>query len=414
MEYQGMIVNIGMRFDWFDANFDNYPSDLSNPVPDSLLSVGGVVHDPTSVSAKYYWSPRLGVAYPFTEKDQLHFSYGKYFQTPQLRFLYNNVNYDFSGAFPMVGNPNIDPERTTGYEIGWKHQFTNDMVFNLTGYFKDITGLTDTQQRYYTFSDYYTYYINTDYGNIRGFEFEIYKRRTVEGFWAGTFNYTYGVAKGKSSSFRQNYDLTWAGDIVPTTESYLDWDERHVVKANLDVRIPVSKPLLGIPILSDMGVNTIFTYASGEPYSPPSRSKEPSINTERLPWTMNIDLTFDKRFRLGGNRSIILFAWVRNLLDRKNVIKFVDNIWADKLPDVEWYHTFNDIEQKHNEGIISDEDYMVLMDKQDPSDVDNDGLYEEADGKIDYNKANPLGGPYINPMIYDWGRTIRFGVEFQF
>jgi outer membrane receptor protein involved in Fe transport len=413
MEYEGMIVNLGFRFDYFDPNYDNYPSDPNQPVPDSIISVGGTIHNPTSVSAKYFWSPRIGVAYPFTEKDVLHFNYGKYFQTPQLRFLYNNVNFDFSGAFPMVGNPDIEPERTTAYEIGWKHQFTNNIVLNLTGYYKDVTGLTDTEQIYYTYSDYYTYYINTDYGNIRGFELEIYKRRSPTGFLSGSVNYTFGVAKGKSSSYRQNYDLTWSGDVIPTTESYLDWDERHQVKANVDFRIPSKRNLFGTSIFNELGINTIFSFGSGLPYSPPSRTKEPLINTERFPYTMTVDLTLDKRFGIGGNRSLTFFVWVTNLFNRKNLR---DNYYlrVGTEWDNEWYYTFSDIQKKYEDGILTREQYMSLVDKQDPNDIDGDGIYEEADGKIDYNKKYPEVGPKSDPNVYGWGRTIRFGLNFEF
>ncbi len=405
MEYEGMILNMGFRFDWFDANFDKYPGDPRRPVPDSLLSVGGVVANPTSVPAKFYWSPRIGVAYPFTERDLMFFSYGKYFQTPQLRFLYTNTNYDFSGAFPLVGNPNIDPERTTAYEIGWKHQFTADIVMNWTGYYKDITGLTDTEQMYYTFSDYYTRFVNVDYGNVRGFELEFYKRRSATGFISGSVNYTYSVAKGKSSSYRQNYNLTWAGDIIPTTESYLDWDERHAIKANFDVRVPRKRNLLGISLLNDAGINTIVRYGSGKPYTKPKQSKEPEINTERLPWHMTVDLTMDKQFDLGNNRRLTFFIWVNNLLNRRNI---------NGIADTQWYYTFKQVQQKYEQGIINRERYMQLMDVQDPNDVDGDGNLEEADGEIDYNKKYPEVGRHTFPGVYGWGRTIRIGLRLEF
>jgi len=405
MEYQGMILNLGFRFDWFDANFDNYPSDLNNPVPDSLLSVGGVINDPRSVDPKFYWSPRIGVAFPFTDRDNLVFNYGKYFQTPQLRFLFDNVNFDFSGAFPMVGNPDIDPERTTSYEISWTHQFSVDAILTLRGYYKDITGLTDTEQAFYTFSDYYTFFINSDYGNVRGFEFEIYKRRSPQGFLSGTLNYTYGVAKGKSSSYRQNYDLTWSGDVIPTTENYLDWDIRHQVKANVDLRVPSKRHLFGTTIFDDLGINTVFNFATGKPYSPPARTKEPLINTERLPYTMTVNMTFDKRINLGANRSMTFFVWVSNLFNRQNIID---------VDDTSWYYTFTNVQDSYDKGDMSYEEYMSIMDVQDPNDIDNDGILTEADGEVDYNKENPVVGPKSDPTNFGWGRTVRFGLKFEF
>jgi outer membrane receptor protein involved in Fe transport len=405
MEYEGMIVNLGMRMDYFDANFDNYPSDLENPVPDSIKTVGGIIHDPTSVESKYYWSPRLGVAFPFSEKDLIHFSYGKYFQRPMLRLLFTNINYDFSGAFPIIGNPALDPERTTGYEIGWKHQFTTDIVLNFTGYYKDITGLVDIRQVYYDYSNWYGLYYNTDYANIRGFELELYKRRSPSGFVAGTVNYVFSVAKGKSSDQRQNYENVWAGDLIPTTESYLDWDERHVVKANLDLRVPYHRNLFGTSIFDDMGLNLVYSFGSGRPYSPPKHSKEVPINTKRLPFTTSVDVTFDKRFDLGAKRSVTFFVWVINLLDRQNF---------NTVTDVTWYDNYSKVQKAYEDGTMDRATYMSIMDAQDPSDLDGDKNYNEADGAVDYNKSHPEMGKNLDPTVYDRSRTIRFGLSFEF
>ncbi len=413
MEYSGMILNAGFRFDWFDPNYDNYPADLNDPVPEEYRSEGGVIKNPTSVAVKYYWSPRVGIAHPFTDKDLLHFSYGKYLQTPQLYCLYMNTNYDFSGTFPIVGNPNINPERTTSYEIGWKHQFTDNLLLNATGYYKDITGLTDTKKIYYTYSDYYTLMINTDYANVRGFEIELYQRPSASGFFTGSINYTYGIAKGKSSDYRQNYDLNWSGDIIPTTENYLDWDERHSVKANFNFRIPSQKKLFDLSLFTDMGLNLVFKYGSGKPYSPPSKTKEPLINTERLPYTMTVDLIFNKRWNLGQHKYLSFFVWVNNLLNRKNIMNpyylRTSTCW-----DNEWYYTYTAVQKNYEEGIISYVNYMSIMDKQDPNDIDSDGILEEADGEVDYNKKYPEVGPKTDPSVYDWGRTVRFGLQLDF
>ncbi|MCK5684400.1 TonB-dependent receptor, partial [bacterium] len=69
MEYKGINVNAGLRYDYFDPVFDNYPSDPENPVINE--TTGGEVSDPRSVDPKYYWSPRLGITHPITEKDVL-------------------------------------------------------------------------------------------------------------------------------------------------------------------------------------------------------------------------------------------------------------------------------------------------------------------------------------------------------
>lgn len=411
MEYEGMILKVGFRYDFFDANYDNYPADVSQPVPEELESTGGVIQNPISVPVKSSWSPRLGVSFPITETDVMRFTYGKYFQQPILQYAFSNLNFDLSGAFPIIGNANLDPERTTMYEIGWEHAFSDEFKLSSTGFYKDITGLVDTRQVYYTPSNWYGLYINGDYGSVRGFELTFTKRRSPSGFLSGQVNYTYSVSKGKSSSARQNYQNAWAGDIIPTTESYLDWDERHVLKANLDIRVPEKGSLFGTTALNGVGANLIFNYGSGIPYSPPQHSKEPEINTERFPYTMTTDLTFDYPVSLGSRTRMVFFVWINNLFNRKNIDgnRVIINGYE------EWYHTYKSIQDDYEDGLITKENYMKLMDQQDPYDVNNDGITDnQADGEIDTNKKYPEMGQDLDPRVYFALRTIRFGVSFEF
>jgi outer membrane receptor protein involved in Fe transport len=405
MEYEGMILNLGLRYDEFNPNFDNYPADVEHPVPDSLLSTGGVILNPVSVPAKRAWSPRLGVAFPITERDLLHFNYGRYFQQPVLQYAFTNLTYDLSGAFPLIGNPNIEPERTTAYEFGIKHQFGESFVLNAVGFYKDITGLTDTRRVYYTIADWFGLYVNQDYGSVRGFEINLYKRPTRSDFLSGTVNYTYSVAKGKSSSTRQSYDFAWSGDVIPTTDSYLDWDIRHNLKVNLDFRIPRGTNWLGTKIFDDAGINLVNYLSSGRPYSPPKRSKEPLINTERMPGSWTINLTLDKRVKLGQHYYASFFMWINNLLNWRNF---------DSLIDEEWYYTYKSAQKAYDDGNMTRQAYMALMDQQDPLDKNHNGVLAEADGEVDLNKKYPEMGSKLDPSVYDPGRNVRFGVSFEF
>lgn len=405
MEYQGMIVNFGLRFDLFDPNWDNIPSDLENPVTNP--STGGEVANPTNAKRKFYWSPRIGIAHPITEQDVFYFNYGRYFQIPPFARLYTNVNWDFSGAFPMVGNADLEPEITTSYEVGLRHQIGTDMRLEIKGFQKDIQGLTDMRQVYYTASNYFSYYYNIDYGNVRGFEMDFYKRT---GKYFGTnINYTYSFARGKSSSSRQNYDLTWAGQIIPKHESHLDWDQRHTVNATVKAIAPVI----------DTHFDLTLQYGSGVPYTPASRTLEVLVNTERLPSTFVANIMVSKMVRINNHTNASIFLWINNVFDK------TDNI--DLVEDVEWYHLYTNIQKKYknkdaryfgaesgslgNNGIDDDGDgyidesikdeYMMLMDTN-------------GDGKIDWNKKYPAGGSLGIPYRYDEGRVVRIGVSLEF
>jgi len=366
MEYRGMIVNAGLRFDYFDSNFDEYPADLTDPVnPGTSSEDPDHINNPVSVSAKYHLSPRVGFSHPITERDVLHFTYGHYFQVPDFNNMYAGANFDLSGAFPIVGNPDLEPEETIAYEVGVKHQFDDLTLLDVTGYYKDITGLVDMQKNYFTAVDAYDLYINGDYGNVRGAEFSIMRRPS--NFISFSANYTYSIAKGKSSSSRQNYDYVWAGWVIPKRESFLDWDQRHMLNANFDFRIPRGEGPVwgGTRFLQGLGLSLQYSFGSGFPYNASAQgTADPAINGERMPLTMSTDARLNKMWWV-GDTSLNVYVWVMNLFDRTNVFTIRDAAWYD---------------------------------------ADQDG-----NGEPDHDPRGPSG----QPDAYERRRQIRFGIDFE-
>ncbi|MFO8182656.1 MAG: TonB-dependent receptor [Candidatus Aegiribacteria sp.] len=363
MEYRGMIVNAGLRFDYFDANFDQYPADITDPInPGTQPGDDDHIKNPVSVPIKYHLSPRIGFSHPITDRDVLHFTYGHYFQTPTFDRMYSGSDYDLSGAFPIVGNPDLAAEETISYEVGVKHQFNDVTMASVTGYYKDITGLVNMQNNFYSAVDAYDLYINGDYGNVRGAEFNLLRRPSD--FWSGSVNYTYSVAMGKSSSATQNYSYVWAGWIIPKKESPLDWDQRHMVNAEVDYRIPQGEgPRIGdTPFLEGFGVHLSWNYGSGVPYSSSNQgTAQPEINDKRYPWTMSTTLKVNKTFWMGGV-TLDAYCQVNNLFNRQNI---------NNIADIAWY------------------------------DADQDG-----DGEPD----NDPTGSMDNPYVFSRPRMIRFGL----
>ncbi|MDP8205054.1 MAG: TonB-dependent receptor [Candidatus Electryonea clarkiae] len=368
MEFEGMVINAGVRFDVFDINFDQYPADIEDPVLDPVN--GGEVKNPVAVDPKYYWGPRLGVAFPITDRDLLSFNYSRNFQIPILRYAFTNVNWDFSGAFPLIGNVNLEPERTTSYELTVRHQFTPDMAMVGTGFYKDISGLTDTRQVYYDPRNWYGLYINLDYGNVRGFELSLEKR--FSSFYSGTVNYTYSVSKGKASSARQNYQNAWAENVIRTTESYLDWDQRHTVNGTIQLMVPRGTKPFNMAWMDEWMLSLIGRYGSGLPFTSPSRDKDPPINDQRLPFTLTFDGRVQKRYSFNDNFAALIYLQGYNIFDRQNI----DQDYFQTYADAQWY-MFND--------------------------ADNNG---EPDKDVD--------GLHDNPLYWERSRSFQFGIGFEF
>jgi outer membrane receptor protein involved in Fe transport len=366
MEYRGMIVNAGLRFDYFDANYDDYPADLTDPInPGTSSEDPDHIRNPVSVSAKYHLSPRLGFSHPITERDVLHFTYGHYFQIPDFSNMFDGANFDLSGAYPQVGNPDLAPEETIAYEVGVKHQFDDLTLLDVTGYYKDITGLVDMQKNYFTVVDAYDLFINGDYGNVRGAEFSLMRRPS--NFISFSANYTYAIAKGKSSSATQNYTYAWAGWVIPKRESFLDWDQRHTVNANFSFNIPRGEGPVwgGTRFLQGLGLSLDWSYGSGLPYNSSGQgTADPEINGARMPFTMDTTARLNKLWWI-GDTSLNVYVWVTNLFDRTNVFAIRDTAWYD---------------------------------------ADQDG-----DGVPDHDPRSAAG----QADAYDRRRQIRFGIDFE-
>jgi outer membrane receptor protein involved in Fe transport len=137
IETEGMIVNAGLRYDYFDPK-TVLPFDISDPLNEGFDNVNDPRYEQVedlearlknfvTAKKKQQLSPRVGVSYPITENDVLHVTYGHYFQLPVFDDLYYNHAYDLRGAFKYIGNPNLNEQKTIAYEAGIEHGFNDYM-----------------------------------------------------------------------------------------------------------------------------------------------------------------------------------------------------------------------------------------------------------------------------------------------
>jgi len=327
MEYAGMIVNAGLRYDLY-APDGHIPADALEPLelnPDGTIKLDKSVYkvglptikNPVEASAKHMFAPRLGISFPITAQAKLHFTYGHYYQIPQGDDLYENLNFDMRGAIRRKGNPDLEPERTIAYEVGVAHQFTDDLTAELTGFTKDINNLVSSLHVDITHD--YSYFINDVYGRVQGFELTLRKWRTGQSHVSGSLSYTYSIAKGKGSSRNLGY-LTYYYQQPEVTESHpLNWDQRHVVAATLDIQLPFTS-----------SVNMIGRYGSGLPYTPnPEAPIKPDVNSKRYPSTYNVDALLSKQSRI-GELTYTFFADIRNIFNTKNLYDLIDPVTYDR------------------------------------------------------------------------------------
>jgi hypothetical protein len=327
IETQGMIVNIGLRYDYFDPKtvvpldflnpLNPGYNDVNSPLYGQTQDVEARLRNPVTAKKKQQLSPRIGVSFPITEKDVLHVTYGHYFQLPVFDDFYTNHAFDLRGAFKYIGNPNLGEQKTIAYEAGVEHGFNDYLKLAVTGFFKDVAGLVDHKKfQNDVTGEVFWINSNSDYARIKGFEVTLSQRP-----WhnlSGIVTYTYQVARGRASDKTQAF-LDNYYNRMPRTEDFpLDWDQRHTAKTDINWRTPASKG----PILGDFGIDVVYTFGSGRPYTGTSRVIAPNIppiNNKRFPNAWTIDLRFDKGVDFYKNLNLNAFLEIRNLTNEANV-----------------------------------------------------------------------------------------------
>ncbi len=238
LEFRDFILNIGVRFDYFDP--DGYVLNDEHADPADPLYYTYTVDDPNIYSPikpenrartleerRTYWyrpaktktkiSPRIGGSFPITAQGIVHFSYGHFFQVPRFERLYENPDFKIgfgTGNQGVVGNADLEPEQTINAEIGVQQQLSEDMSVDVTAYLRDIRNLTGTRADeivVFGGSAKYSKYVNSDFGNVKGIVLTLNKR--FGGGFTATVDYTYQVAKGSASDPQEARNAVAGGSL---------------------------------------------------------------------------------------------------------------------------------------------------------------------------------------------------------
>ncbi|TMQ71226.1 MAG: TonB-dependent receptor [Candidatus Eisenbacteria bacterium] len=181
-EFEGLVLNAGLRFDLFTPGDQIATADL-----------------PSGKRYKQQLSPRLGIAYPISDRDALSFNYGWTYQTPSREYVFENRGLAASVA--TRGNPDLEPETDVSYQAAVQHLFTNDVSGQFAVFFRDIYGLITVRSDRDQFGNQITRYVNRDYASARGFETSVIKSFSHK--FSAEINYTYQIATGVASDPRQ-------------------------------------------------------------------------------------------------------------------------------------------------------------------------------------------------------------------
>lgn len=345
LEYQDLILNLGLRFEHFDTKSKTFKDPL-NPDFNTTLDV---IDEEKLVEADPFQMvlPRISFSFPVTDITVFYAMYGKYAQMPSLNQLYVG-NTTMSRTVSPITRGNaflvpvgflMKPERTTQYEMGFRQSLTSNFAFTISGFYKDIKD--QLQVRSYVNqagNELFTAYQNEDFGTIKGLEFTLELRRTNR--LSAKLNYTLSDARGTGSNSQSAFGAVEYNIGRPTNFiNPLDFNQTHRGSVILDYRFAKND---GGPILEELGLNLIMTFNVGHNYT---KIKEPqelgqanawnvgirplidprsSIPTEPLnssstPWFFNIDMNFSKTIQFKPV-AVEFYVNILNLFNTKNIV----------------------------------------------------------------------------------------------
>ncbi len=315
MEWEGMIVNAGLRFDfWYLGNDYKVANDDG-----TYYTVNFKNKDRFQMMI----SPRLGVSHPITDRDVLRFAYNYQNQLPQMQYIFTSktpLDANVSDQAITVGNPTLEPQITVTYEVGLSHQLSEDYVIDMTAYYKNLYNYVSTVKENDETDQIISWYrfISEDYGSARGIDIQLEK--LLSNFNSWSIAYSLAWAQGNNSSTVIQDEMT------NLREFPLDWDVRHNVSMNYTFRIARGEEYF-VPFtdfilpLHDFSANMTWSFASGAPYTPVSEVGNTALdtNSKRMDFTHTANARITKGFQLPKNMRIRLFMDIENLFKTKNV-----------------------------------------------------------------------------------------------
>jgi outer membrane receptor protein involved in Fe transport len=334
MEFEGMIANVGLRWDLWHSNNEYYVNqfDPFNLVdadgnPTLYFDAGSSPREKTKAIARL--QPRVGVSFPVSTTTVFHLNYGSFMQRPSFQYIIGSTaKYGPTPSSPAVyslGNPRLHPQVTNSYDIGVMQGVAEGLTLDVSGYYKDIKDLIE--QAVFTNSStgtsYFSYF-NRDYADVRGFRVALSKRR---GAFTGSINYQFSVATGKSAS-ASNAPVTVTKDLfgnvstdavskVPIKDVLLNFDRTHNLIINLAYNTgeEFGPEVLGVYPLEVMVASLNSFARSGRPYTPSSNSND--VNGRRTPAEFNTNLRISKAIPKFFGTTATIYLEVFNLFNNR-------------------------------------------------------------------------------------------------
>ncbi|MBL7904648.1 MAG: carboxypeptidase-like regulatory domain-containing protein [Bacteroidales bacterium] len=355
--------------------------------------------------------PRISFSFPISEEALFFAHYDVLTQRPTYALRMSPLDYyliPFTGS-PDISNPNLKPEKTIDYELGFQQRLSQSSSLTLSAYYREIRDQIQAFRYTAAYPKTYYSYNNIDFSTVKGLTVTYDMRRTSNARVRASYTLQFANGTGSNPEFAKG--LIQTGQPNLRTLFPLSFDRRHALNLMLDYRFAEGKEYNGpvirrkktdaagaeviksTQLLKNTGVNFTIFGGSGTPYTRSSKIVpigqsgiiEGSINGSRLPWQFRIDGRIDKDINIQWSEKrssyLNIYIQVLNILDAKNILNVYS---ATGNPD--------------DDGYLAAAEYQNLINTQ-----------------LDPQSFRDLYSLRINsPGNYSSPRQIRLGISLNF
>lgn len=321
MEFEGLIANLGLRYDFYNMNTEYYTNKFSPYRIEGEYNQESAETERTNL--KSILQPRIGISFPVSDKSVLHLNYGVFTQRPPFDYIFTDrLKIDTPEGLPdfeRLGNPQLEPERTISYDVGLVRSLPFGFYLDVSAYLKDVSNLIQYALYKDLGDNFYFTFDNREYADIKGFHINLERNR---GMLRGYVRYNWESATGKSASAigsghrSEYYEDDTISDILPSPKDiYLNYNRLHKLVCNLSVKSPeiFGFKIMGYHPLGDMSLSTTYRLSSGRPFTYDPTGQGLQMN-ERTPTEHDLRARIEKKVRF-SDIKLTVYAEGFNLLN---------------------------------------------------------------------------------------------------
>lgn len=282
--------------------------------------------------------PRISISFPISNESNFYANYDILSQRPPVGAYASALDYynfrEITNGGGIISNPNLKPERTINYEVGFQQALTRFSKVKVSMVYKEERDLIQVQQYTNAYPNTYSTFGNDDFSTTKAFklEYETLRHKNLRII----ANYALQFSEGTGSNPVSSTGV--AAEELKYVFA-LDFDQRHTFYTNIDYRFESGDKYFGpkignFELFGNTGLSVSVNANSGRPYtrkripgdvgnSFSDRITEGSINGARTPWNFRLGMKLDRSFVIGKNSKnplyLNVYLRITNLLNTQNV-----------------------------------------------------------------------------------------------